>query len=268
MKPLLPSKPGTAYEVQRTGRTETGVDAARRTTAAPGLLVSFARFVLCGGGVGLASGPAVALLAALVPWALANALVTATSTIVSTQLHARFTFEAGRRAGWRQHWQSAGSASAGYAVTCAAMLILHMVQPSAGTLSEQAVYLSASGLAGIGRFLVLRLLVFAGSPTTVQENSPAGVQEASETESWSIATPARPKATRSASERAIKCGVRTATTASTVRANSPSGRSGRSASTPRPLHSPLRPRHTPAVAGLKPRRASQSLSRGPLSRRS
>jgi putative flippase GtrA len=265
MKPLLPSKPGTAYEAQRTGRTETGVDKARRTAATPGPLASFARFTLCGGGVGLASGPAVALVAALMPWALANALVTAASTILSTQLHARFTFEAGRRAGWRQHWQSAGSASAAYAVTCAAMFILHMVQPSAGTLSEQAVYLSASGLAGIGRFLVLRLFVFADSPTTVQENSPASAQEASETESWSIATPAWPKATQSASERAIMCG---ATTASTVRTNSPPGRSGRSASTPRPLHSPVRPRHAPAAAGLKPRRAPQSLSRGPLSRRS
>lgn len=205
MKPLLPSKPGTAYEVRRTGRTETGVDEASRTAAAPGPLASFARFILCGGSVGLACGPAVALLAALMPWALANALVTAASTILCTQLHARFTFEAGRRAGWRQHWQSAGSASAGYAVTCAAMFILDMVQPSAGTLSEQAVYLSASGLAGIGRFLVLRLFVFAGSPTTVQENSPAGVQEASESASWPIATPVWPKATRSASERAIMC---------------------------------------------------------------
>ncbi|PBD02342.1 putative flippase GtrA [Streptomyces sp. Ag82_O1-15] len=202
MKPLLPSKPGTAYEVRRTARTETGVDEASRIAAAPGPLASFARFILCGGSVGLACGPAVALLAALMPWALANALVTAASTILCTQLHARFTFEAGRRAGWRQHWQSAGSASAGYAVTCAVMFILHMVKPSAGTLSEQAVYLSASGLAGIGRFLVLRLFVFAGSPTTVQENSPAGVQEASESASWPIATPAWPKATQSASERA------------------------------------------------------------------
>ena len=126
MKSLLPSKPGTAYEAQHTGRAEAAMDEARRTAAAPGPLASFSRFVLCGGGVGLASGPAVALLATLMPWASANALVTAGSTILCTELHARFTFKAGRRAGWRRHWQSAGSASAAYTVTCAAMFVLHL----------------------------------------------------------------------------------------------------------------------------------------------
>ncbi|NEC87718.1 GtrA family protein [Streptomyces sp. SID12501] len=135
---------------------------ARGTTAAvPGPLASFARFVLCGGGVGLLSSGAVALLAATMPWVLANALITVASTILCTELHARFTFGAGRRAGWRQHWQSAGSATAAYAVTCGAMFALHLLQSSSGMLTEQIVYLSASGLAGLGRFLVLRLFVFA-----------------------------------------------------------------------------------------------------------
>ncbi|WP_189149523.1 GtrA family protein [Streptomyces lacrimifluminis] len=131
------------------------------TTAAPGPLASFARFVLCGGGVGLLSSGAVALLAATMPWALANALITVASTILCTELHARFTFGAGGRAGWRQHWQAAGSATAAYGVTCVAMVSLHLLQPSPGMLTEQIVYLSASGLAGMGRFLVLRLFVFA-----------------------------------------------------------------------------------------------------------
>jgi putative flippase GtrA len=243
------------------------MDEAHPTAAAPGPFASFARFVLCGGGIGLASGPAVALLAALTPWALANALVTAASTILCTELHARFTFEAGRCAGWRRHWQSAGSAAAAYTVTCAAMFILHMVRPSAGTLREQAVYLSASGLAGIGRFLVLRLFVFADSPTTAQENRPAGVQEASGTVPWSIASTAWTKTTQSASDRATMCGARTATKVSTGQAASPSGQSGRSASTHRPLHSPVRPRgfrhealliraKTEGGAALTPGRAS------------
>ena len=125
------------------------------------LLASFARFVLCGGGVGLLASAAVALLAETMPWALANALITVASTILCTELHARFTFGAGRRAGWRQHWQSAGSATAAYVVTCLAMFVLHLAQSAPGVLTEQIVYLSASGLAGIGRFLVLRLFVFA-----------------------------------------------------------------------------------------------------------
>lgn len=163
MKPLLPSKPrttGAALRTEVTGATETtGV------VAAPGPLASFARFVLCGGGVGLLSSGAVALLAATMPWALANALITVASTILCTELHARFTFGSGKRAGWRQHWQSAGSATAAYVVTCVAMFVLHLVQSSPGVLTEQVVYLSASGLAGIGRFLVLRLFVFAAGRT-------------------------------------------------------------------------------------------------------
>ena len=135
-------------------------DAPRTSAAAPGTLASFARFVLCGGGIGVLSSGAVALLAATMPWVLANALITIASTILCTELHARFTFGAGQRPGWRQHWQSAGSATAAYIATSAAMLTLHLIQTSPSTLTEQTVYLSASGLAGIARFLILRLFVF------------------------------------------------------------------------------------------------------------
>jgi putative flippase GtrA len=144
---------------------------------APGPLVSFARFVLCGGGIGVLSSFAVPLLAGLMPWVVANAIITVASTILCTELHARFTFGSGQHAGWRRHWQSAGSAAAAYAVTSAAILILHTLQTSPSVLTEQTVYLSASGLAGIGRFLLLRLYVFAGGRTRATEpvrvNSPA-----------------------------------------------------------------------------------------------
>ncbi|MEV0483473.1 GtrA family protein [Streptomyces sp. NPDC050508] len=140
---------------------ETAMDDAPRTPAAPGPLASFARFVALGGGVGLLSSGAVALLAEQLPWAVANALITVASTLLCTELHARFTFGSGRPAGWRGHWQSAGSAAAAYAVTCAAMFVLHLVQSSPGMLTEQIVYLGASGLAGLARFLLLRLYVFA-----------------------------------------------------------------------------------------------------------
>ncbi|WP_261989633.1 GtrA family protein [Streptomyces sp. uw30] len=127
----------------------------------PGPLSSFARFVVCGGGVGLLSGAAVPMLAGAMPWAVANALVTIAGTLLCTELHALFTFGTGRRPGWRRHAQSSGSAVAAYLATTAAMLVLHAVQPAPGMVWEQTVYLTASGLAGIARFLVLRVFVFA-----------------------------------------------------------------------------------------------------------
>jgi len=132
-----------------------------RAPSAPGPLAAFARFVLCGGGVGVASSAGVSWLAGLMPWAVANALITVVSTLLCTELHALFTFGTGGPAGWRRHLQSAGSATAAYAVTSAAVLLLEVVRPTAGALYEQAVYLGAAGLAGLGRFLVLRLCVFA-----------------------------------------------------------------------------------------------------------
>ncbi|WP_367043391.1 hypothetical protein [Streptomyces sp. Je 1-332] len=135
--------------------------AENRQSTAPGAFTAFARFVFCGGGVGVASSFAVAALASWLPWALANALITVVSTLLATELHARFTFGAGGRATGRQHAQSAGSAAAAYAVTCLAMLVLQQLVASPGAMLEQVVYLSASALAGVARFAVLRLVVFA-----------------------------------------------------------------------------------------------------------
>jgi putative flippase GtrA len=103
----------------------------------------------------------VAAAAAWMPWALANAVITVVSTVLATELHARFTFGAGRHATWRQHAQSAGSAAAAYAVTCAAMAVLQLLVAAPGAVLEQAVDLSASALAGVARFAVLRVVVFA-----------------------------------------------------------------------------------------------------------
>ncbi|WP_345571316.1 GtrA family protein [Streptomyces plumbiresistens] len=132
------------------------------TSASPGPIASFLRFVIFGGGVGILSSFAVPLLAMTMPWAVSNAAITIASTLLCTELHARFTFAKGRSAGWREHWQSAGSATAAYLTTSVAIYVLHAVQPSPGTLTEQTVYLTASGLAGTGRFIILRLYVFAG----------------------------------------------------------------------------------------------------------
>ncbi|WP_331721456.1 GtrA family protein [Streptomyces sp. NBC_00212] len=133
-------------------------------SAVPGPFAAFARFALYDGGIGVAASAAVALVALLMPWAVANALVTAASTLLATEVNARFTFGARRSADWRQHLQSAGSAVAAYVVTCAAMAVLHLAAASPGVLGEAIVYLLASGLAGIGRFVVLRMFVFAAGP--------------------------------------------------------------------------------------------------------
>ncbi|MET7714893.1 hypothetical protein [Streptomyces sp. NPDC005407] len=135
--------------------------------AAPGAFTAFVRFVLFGGGVGLASSFAVAALASWIYWGLANALITAVSTLLATELHARFTFGAGGRATWRQHAQSAGSAAGAYAVTSVAMLVLQQLVAAPGVALEQVVYLSASALAGIARFAVLRLVVFTRTRSQV-----------------------------------------------------------------------------------------------------
>lgn len=135
------------------------------TAASPGPLASFARFVLFGGGVGVASGAAVTALAGAMPWAVANAVITVASTLLCTELHALFTFGTGRPAGWRRHLQSAGSATAAYVVTSVAVAVLELLRPTAGALLQQVVYLAAAGLAGIGRFLVLRVFVFGDDRT-------------------------------------------------------------------------------------------------------
>ncbi|MFH9726900.1 hypothetical protein ACH4M4_28625 [Streptomyces sp. NPDC017254] len=172
----VPGSPGTPAAP---GASATPTPPTTPTT--PGAVSSFVRFVILGGGVGLASSAAVALLSALLPFALANALIAVVSTVLATELHARFTFAseqrpAGRggllRCGLRHHLQSAGTATAAFAVTTLAVLALHAFDSAPGLAVEQTVYLSASALAGIGRFLTLRLYVFA---TTRKQPAPVTV---------------------------------------------------------------------------------------------
>ncbi|MGW7433371.1 hypothetical protein ACWGIN_28000 [Streptomyces sp. NPDC054861] len=158
--------------------------AQSRHQAVPGARTAFARFVLCGGGVGIGSSFAVTALAGFIPFILANALITVASTLLATELHARFTFGAhftfgtGLRATGRQHAQSAGSAAAAYVVTCTAMFLLQHLVAAPGATLEQTVYLTASALAGAARFVVLRLVVFPhhrprpATPTTTTAPGP------------------------------------------------------------------------------------------------
>ncbi|MFF6882851.1 GtrA family protein [Streptomyces sp. NPDC012421] len=146
--------------------------ARNQQQAAPAAVTSFARFALCGGGVGVAAGFAVTALGTWIPWVLANALVTVVSTVLSTELHARFTFGTGGRATRRQHAQSAGSAAAAYAVTCLAMFVLEHLVAAPDAMLRQTVYLAASALSGMGRFTVLRALVFARHRSRTTTSAP------------------------------------------------------------------------------------------------
>lgn len=129
-------------------------------------VAAFVRFVVCGGGVGLLSSGALMLMtdSLALSIAVANAIVTVVSTLVCNELHSRITFRKGA-ASLRVHLESTGTAAVAYLFTTTAMLVLASAAPHAGAFTEQAVYLSASALAGIGRFLLLRLVVFARRPS-------------------------------------------------------------------------------------------------------
>lgn len=121
---------------------------------------AFGRFAGLGGAVTLASSAALVLLGQWIPWMAANALTTVASTVVATELHARVSFGHGRP-GLAGHLRSAATTAAGWLVTSAAVGALAALRPGAGLVLQQTVYLSATALVGIGRYLVLRLGVFA-----------------------------------------------------------------------------------------------------------
>lgn len=134
-------------------------------------LAAFVRFVVCGGGVGVASSGVLVLLHDRMPLALANALVTVVSTVIATELHRRVSFRSGR-GGWGVHLQSGLTVAVSYAFTTGALLCLYAIRSEPSTLVQQSVYLSASAIAGAGRFALLRVVVFG-------ERKAGGTREAS-----------------------------------------------------------------------------------------
>ncbi|MFJ1546366.1 hypothetical protein [Streptomyces sp. NPDC088246] len=137
----------------------------RQTRTLHPLVAAFVRFVVCGGGVGLASSGALVLLSDRIPMAVANALVTVVSTVIATELHGRVSFRSERK-GWGVHLQSGVTVAVSYAFTTGALLCLYAVRSEPSALVEQTVYLSASALAGTGRFALLRVVVFGDRKQT------------------------------------------------------------------------------------------------------
>ncbi|GAA1369820.1 hypothetical protein [Streptomyces beijiangensis] len=121
---------------------------------------AFGRFAGLGSGVTLVSSAVLVLLSQSIPWMAANALTTLASTAVATELHARVSFGHGRP-GLAGHLKSAATIAVGWLATSAAVGALAALHPGAGLVLRQTVYLSATALVGIGRYLVLRLAVFA-----------------------------------------------------------------------------------------------------------
>ncbi|MFF9687532.1 hypothetical protein [Streptomyces sp. NPDC014623] len=136
-------------------------------------VAAFVRFVLCGGGVGLAASGALVLLGERIPLVLANAVITVVSTVIATELHSRVSFRSGHR-GWRIHLQSGLTVAVSYAFTTGALFVLHTTQSAPSALVEQSVYLSASAVAGAGRFALLRAVVFTSPRTPSHAPAPAG----------------------------------------------------------------------------------------------
>ncbi|WP_202512831.1 hypothetical protein [Streptomyces sp. SID3343] len=149
------------------GGRNTGTTSTKRPYSA---LPAFVRFVVLGGGTGLLGSGLLMVTSDRLTLPVANALVSVLSTVVATELHHRFTFAEGRPSGgWAgraAHVGSAGTALVAYLFTTAAMLGLAAAVPSADMVTQQAVYLGASGLAGIGRFVLLRCFVFAARTKT------------------------------------------------------------------------------------------------------
>ncbi|MGY3678614.1 hypothetical protein [Streptomyces sp. TE33382] len=135
----------------------------RRPLRAHPLVAAFVRFVVCGGGVGVASSGVLVLLNGHLPLMVANALVTVVSTVMATELHRRVSFRSGR-GGWGVHLQSGLTAAVSYAFTTGALFALYALDSTPSAPVEQTVYLSASALAGVGRFALLRIVVFAERP--------------------------------------------------------------------------------------------------------
>ncbi|MFJ1582859.1 hypothetical protein ACIOC1_06060 [Streptomyces sp. NPDC088197] len=137
----------------------TGRAAIASPSSRTAALASFVRFVLCGGGVTVLASGVLLLIGDSVPLALSNAVVTIGSTVLATELHGRFTFGRGG-ATWSDHCACALTVLLSYLFTTGALLAYASVYPSGDALTRQGVYIAASALAGLGRFLLLRLVVF------------------------------------------------------------------------------------------------------------
>jgi putative flippase GtrA len=102
----------------------------------------------------------------------ANLAAMVVSTVVSTELHRRWTFHS-RRSGLRMHLEAGLVTTVTYAMTSSALVLLHRFAPGAGELAQVAAIVSATAVAGLIRYTALRLWVFTGQWAPTGSGGPA-----------------------------------------------------------------------------------------------
>jgi putative flippase GtrA len=130
---------------------------ARRDT---GLLWQIISFAIIGG---LSTVATLALYALFRDWwspLLANLVALVITTLLNTEANRRFTFIKTRSSSTRVHFQGLLVFAGYYALTSAALLILHAIVVQPSTVLELTVLLSAYLVGTAGRFFLLRAWVF------------------------------------------------------------------------------------------------------------
>ena len=115
---------------------------------------AFGLFAGLGCGVTLVASGVLVLLAQWMPWVVANALTTVANAVAATELQARVSLGGGRP-GLAGHLKSAGTIVLGWMITSTAVGTLAALRPDSGLVVQETVYLSATALVGIIRYLVL-----------------------------------------------------------------------------------------------------------------
>lgn len=93
----------------------------------------------------------------------ANLVALIVSTLVSTEVNRRFTFEGADGPAWRRHVQTVGMVAFYAVYSSAILLLLAALVENPTPLLETAVVSAASVLGGAGRYLLLRFWVFSDS---------------------------------------------------------------------------------------------------------
>jgi putative flippase GtrA len=141
-----------------------------RTARLPELLRSLARFAVVGTSTTALYALLYLLAVEALPPHLANLVAMVISTVVSTEWHRRWTFRS-PRSGLRTHLRAGLVTTVTYAMTSAALVVLARVDPDAEEIVQVAALVAATTLAGLLRFAVLRLWVFASQQAPLRLGS-------------------------------------------------------------------------------------------------
>lgn len=139
-----------------------GVQPSTRGGRPRELFWSLARFAVVGGSTTALYALLYLAAVEVLPAHPANAAAMVVSTVVSTEWHRRWTFRSDR-GGLRTHLQAGLVTTVTYAMTSSALVLLEAVSPGAEEGAQVAAIVTASAVAGLLRFVALRVWVFARS---------------------------------------------------------------------------------------------------------